>query len=131
MFRVGLSMLILIGACCQLIAQEPNEDIPTNNTVRKKVKHKKHLPPEKTYDRLYTKNTKGTPYGNPCAIDVTHKMGFEFVPLSQGHGKSPIGYFINNMLVKTKLVFTRTPLWRTILNKRFRDCRLSSGDGIG
>ncbi|MCP4457519.1 MAG: hypothetical protein GY816_05750 [Cytophagales bacterium] len=113
------------------IAQETNEEIPTNNTVRKKFKRKRHAPKVKKTSHIYTKSTKGTMYGNPCAIDVTTRMGFVYVPLSQGHGKTPLGYFINNFLVKSKLVFTRTPLWKYTLNKRLQDCRLSSGDGIG
>ncbi len=131
MFKAGLFVLTFLCVCSQSIAQEANEDIPTNNTVRKKVKHRKYEPKERTYDNLYKRSTKGTMYGNPCAIDVTHRMGFEYVPLNQGHGKSPIGYFINNFLVKTKLVLTRTPFWKLILKKRLEDCRLSSGDGIG
>lgn len=131
MFRRALFFVILIGVFCRPMAQDLSEEIPTNNTVRKKFDHRKNDPKIKRYDRLYSKNTKGTMYGNPCAIDVTHKMGFEYVPLVQGHGKSPMGYFLNNLLVKSKLVLTRTPFWKMILNKRLDDCRLRSGDGIG
>lgn len=131
MFRLGFFIAVFLIASSSLVAQEANEDIPTNNTVWKKSKPKKHKSNPKRYSQLYRKNTKGTLYGNPCAIDVTHKMGFEFVPLAQGHGKTTVGHFINNALVKTKLTFTRTPFWKLILNKRLKDCRLSSGDGIG
>ena len=114
---MGIFVAIIRVASSSLFAQEPGEDIPTNNTVWKKSKPKKHKTNPKTYNQLYRKNTKGTLYGNPCAIDVTHKMGFEYVPLVIGHGKTYLGYFINNALVKTRLAFMRTPFWKLILNK--------------
>ena len=101
MFRLVFFVSVFLIASSSLIAQEVNEELPTNNTVRKKLKPKKHKTNPKIYDQLYKKNTKGTLYGNPCAINVTHKMGFEFVPLVQGHGKTSFGQFINNALVKT------------------------------
>ena len=109
---------------------EPDE-MPTNKTAHKKMNHRKYEPKRKEYDKLYKKSTKGTLYGNPCAIDITHKMGFEYVPLAQGRGKTKMGVFVNNLFVNTKLIFTRTPFWKMILNKRFKDCRRKSGDGVG
>ena len=125
-------MLCFVGVfISSLNAQIGEEEIPTNNTVQKRVNHRKYQPKRKIYDKLYKKNTKGTMYGNPCAIDVTHRMGFEYVPLNQKHGKSPIGIILNNTFVGTKLFFTRSPVWKIILKKRLKDCRLSSGDGVG
>ncbi len=130
MIRGVLSLLFLMGFMFFSGAQTIKEDLPTNNTVQKKVNHRKYEPQRKNYDVLYTRKTKGTLYGNPCAIDVTHKMGFQYVPLTQ-EGKTKMGYFLNNLLVKTKLCVTRTPFWKVILNKRLDDCRVKSGDGIG
>lgn len=124
-----LGVLLLIGIFG--FGQIAQEEIPTNNTAHKRVNHRKYEPEEKSYDRLYKRSTKKTLYGNPCAIDVTHKMGFEYVPLAQGHGKSTAGIIVNNVFVNLKLAVTRTPFWKLILNKRLKDCRLKSGDGIG
>lgn len=130
MFRGALCLVFLMGVITVSLGQNIDEDLPTNNTVQKKVDHRKYEPKRKRYDVLYTRKTKGTLYGNPCAIDETHRMGFHYVPLTQ-EGKTKMGYFLNNLLVKTKLCVTRTPFWKVILNKRLDDCRLKSGDGIG
>lgn len=123
-------MSVLLMVFCLAYGQRP-EEFPTNNTRDKRVKHKKYKPRVREYAKIYKSNTKGTLYGNPCALKETRKMGFEYVPLSQGHGKSPIGVVINNFFVKLKLVFTRTPFWKLILKKRFQNCREKSGDGVG
>lgn len=124
-------MAFLICLCAQLYAQEDSEDRPTNFTVHKRINKRKYEPKVKQYDVIYKKNTKKTLYGNPCAIEVTHKMGFEYTPLAQGKGKTSMGLLVNNTFVKLKLVFTRSPFWKLTLNKRLKDCRLKSGDGIG
>lgn len=127
----GLLLIFLIASAYIASAQLGEEERPTNNTAHKRVNHRKYQPKVKRYDKIYKKSTKKTLYGNPCAIDVTHKMGFEYVPLAQGRGKSSMGIFINNLFVNTKLIFTRSPAWKLILNKRLKDCRLKSGDGVG
>jgi hypothetical protein len=115
-----------------LLAQTSPEEFPTNNTANKKRFHpKKHRPKTRSYAKIYKRNTKGTLYGNPCALEVTRSMGFEYVPLTRGKGKSPMGRLLNNLWVKTKLVFTRTPFWKLILNKKLDNCRSRSGDGVG
>lgn len=63
-------------------------------------------------------------YRNSYAIDLTHNVGFEFVLLSQGHGKLLIGYFTDNFRVKFSSVFTHIPFWKHILHKRFENYRL-------
>ena len=124
-------MLFSFGVIFSSNAQISEDERPTNNTAHKRVNHRKYEPKVKTYDKIYKKSTKKTLYGNPCAIEVTHRMGFEYVPLSNGRGKSSVGVIINNIFVGTKLVFTRSPFWKLILNKRLKDCRLKSGDGVG
>lgn len=124
---MGVMILLALAGFSQV---EP-EEIPTNNTAHKRVNHRKYEPKRKVYDRIYKKSTKGTLYGNPCAIDVTHKMGFEYVPLAQGRGKTAMGIAVNNVFVNLKLSVTRTPFWKLFLNKKLKDCRLKSGDGIG
>ena len=131
MIKVCLLGVFILGLMMSGSGQDKNADIPTNNVTHKRVNHRKHQPKIKNYNKLYKKSTRKTMYGNPCAIDVTHKMGFEYVPLAQGKGKTKMGLLINNTFVKSKLCLTRTPFWKMILNKRLKDCRLKSGDGIG
>lgn len=130
MIRWGVFCLGLFAMIAVAMAQVTDE-LPTNNTKRKRVEHRKYEPKRKVYDKLYTKNTKGTLYGNPCALAETRRMGFEYVPLAQGRGKSKVGLILNNTFVHTRLIFTRSPFWKIILNKRLKDCRLKSGDGVG
>ena len=130
MFKRAVVFLFVLSAAWLASAQIVDE-LPTNTTVRKKVNKKKTGPDRKTYSRLYKNSTKGTLYGNPCALEVTHKMGFEYVPLSQGHGKTKVGFILNNVYVSSKLVVTRSPFWKLILKKRLKDCRAKSGDGVG
>ena len=130
MFKRGVIFLMVL--CVGWFASgQIVDELPTNNTANKRVNHKKYEPKRKTYSRLYKSSTKGTLYGNPCALEVTRKMGFEYVPLSQGHGKSSVGLILNNIYVNGKLVVTRSPFWKLILKKRFKECRTKSGDGIG
>jgi len=88
---------------------------------------------KKKYDVIYRPNPKGILYGNPCAVEATHQMGFEYLVEARGipGSKSQKGKFINNLWVKTKLVFTRSPFWKMSLNKRFKQCRRMSGDFVG
>jgi len=121
--------LFIVG--CWMVQAQIAEEIPTNSTVRKRVDHRKYEPKEKSYSRLYKKSTKGILYGNPCALEMTRQMGFEYVPLAQGRGKTRVGLILNNFAVKSKLCVTRTPFWKSILNKRLKDCRLKTGDFVG
>jgi hypothetical protein len=125
------STFLSIFCVCWLAEAQIADELPTNTTSNKRVNHRKYEPKRKTYSRLYKSSTKGTLYGNPCALEITRKMGFEYVPLSQGHGKSAVGLILNNVYVNGKLVVTRSPFWKVILNKRFKECRAKSGDGIG
>lgn len=130
MFKRGVVFVFVLCAGW-LASGQIVDELPTNTTVHKKVNKKKNEPERKNYSRLYKRSTKGTLYGNPCAIQATHKMGFEYVPLSQGHGKTKVGFILNNVYVNGKLVVTRSPFWKLILKKQFKECRSKSGDGVG
>jgi hypothetical protein len=130
MFKRGVIFLFVLSVGW-LVSGQIVDELPTNNTVNKRVNHRKYEPKRKTYSKLYKTSTKGTLYGNPCALEVTRKMGFEYVPLSQGHGKSTVGLILNNTYVNGKLIVTRSPFWKLILKKRLKNCRTKSGDGVG
>jgi len=107
--------------------------IPTEKTDPGSRGMPRDLPRRKKYRNIYVSKLEGTLYGNPCAIEETHRMGFEYViePISGQTSKSRTGKFINNFWVKTKLVLFRSPFWKAILNKRFKRCRNQSGDFVG
>ena len=76
---VALFFILLSSAC---LAQGIEDELPTNTTADVRVDHRRYEPKEKNYDFLYAKDTKKTLYGNPCAIDVTQRMGFMYAPLT-------------------------------------------------
>lgn len=127
--RVVLMFVFFIG--CLAVQAQLSDEIPTNGTVRKRVDHRKYEPKKKTYSQLYKKSTKGILYGNPCALERTRQMGFEYVPLAQGRGKTRVGLILNNTAVRSKLCITRSPFWKLILNKRLKECRMKTGDFVG
>ncbi|MEQ9303310.1 MAG: hypothetical protein RJQ14_05285 [Marinoscillum sp.] len=107
---------------------------PTENVTMGLESNKgKNRPKRKHISYLYTENSKNILYGNPCALEATRKMGFEYVVQPLGIPGSPgeKDFELNNFLVKMKLVFTRSPFWKVILNKRIRECAEKSGDIVG
>ncbi len=130
-----LSLLVLATFCA---AQKKEKDIryyiPTENLDKRKDSNSAALRSKKRkYEVLYRPNAKNILYGNPCAVEATHKMGFEYLvePRRISGSKSQKGKFLNNLWVKTRLVVTRSPFWKLILKKRFKECRKMSGDFVG
>lgn len=108
--------------------------IPTENLDAKKDANKKaNRGSLKRYGVIYRPHAKKILYGNPCALNATRKMGFEYMVESRNatRSASQLGKFWNNLKVKTKLVITRSPFWKVILKKQFRKCRPQSGDIVG
>ncbi|MAE83227.1 MAG: hypothetical protein CMB80_10855 [Flammeovirgaceae bacterium] len=123
----------------KVLAQKSNNDdwekhVPTEN-IRQGYQADKprNRPKRKVIEYIYVKDSKDILYGNPCAMEVTRKMGFEYVPQPLG---VPGGMSINeiekhNMLIKLKLFFTKGPFWKLIVKKRIKDCATNSGDFVG
>lgn len=116
-------------------AQDPIEgDLPTRK-VDKKVKENKasNFPEEKKMRYIYVKDGGKVLFGNPCALQVTHNMGFEY---GIEHRPEP-GFvpwwrrFKTNTGTKTILFFTKGPWWKSTVNKRFKACAMTSGDRRG
>ena len=108
--------------------------IPTENTAMgMDANRKENRGSLKRYAVIYRPNAEKILYGNPCALEATRKMGFEYLVESRNatRSASQFGKFWNNLKVKTKLVFTRSPFWKAILNKRLKKCRPQSGDIVG
>ena len=129
------SILILASFWCLAQKEKPVQDeLPTENLAFNKDSNKKaNKPKRKTYDVIYVPNANRILYGNKCATEETRKMGFEYLvePPNISGSKTGKGKFINNLWVKTKLVVTRTPFWKMILNKKIKKCRTMSGDLVG
>lgn len=108
--------------------------IPTENVDAKKRGNRwKHRPKRKHYEVIYKRSTRGTLYGNPCALEATRKMGFEYVIQTPGIPGAVLleDVRVNNFLVNVKLIFTRSPFWKLILNKKLKRCQQKSGDIVG
>lgn len=129
-----LLILLTISAYSQKTEKGIQDYIPTENLDKKKDANSPALRSKKRkFDVIYRPHNKKILYGNPCAVEATHKMGFEYLVEPRGiqGSKSQKGKFLNNLWVKTKLVVTRSPFWKVILNKRFKKCRRMSGDFVG
>lgn len=111
----------------------PQSDLPTENVKMGKDSNKRaNKPKRKRYSYIYVPNGNKVLYGNPCATEATHKMGFEYLVEPKGNGsKTKKGKILNNLWVKTKLVATRSPFWKAILKRKFKECRIKSGDFVG
>lgn len=133
--------ITLIIACFMLAffvsAQTPDnipDYIPTENLdMRKDANKRANRTKKKRYNVIYRPNAKNILYGNPCAVEATRKMGFEYMvePRNANRSATQKGKFLNNLKVKTKLVLTRSPFWKLILKKKFKKCRPKSGDIVG
>lgn len=136
-----MRVLILI-ICCLIGAlgasAQASEDyraqFPTENIRMGMQSNKgKNKPKRKKIAYIYTEDSKGILYGNPCAVEATRKMRFEYVVQPFGLPGSPNqkDYELNNFLVQLRLFFTRSPFWKLILKKRIRECAEKSGDIVG
>ncbi len=110
------------------------EYLPTENlSIKKNANKPANRPDKKNIALIYTKDANKILYGNPCAMAETHRMGFEYIlePKNGMGSKTQKGKFFNNLLVKIKLLVTRSPFWKVILNKRIENCRQQTGDFVG
>jgi hypothetical protein len=137
-FCVLLTAGLLIGSFCQVAAQSKDKpidkDSPSWVLKQKKKNDAVRDFPKQQYPRyIIITETKGVLYGNPCAVQETHRMGFEYVLLKEGQpGYETVWKKVtNNFFVKTGLVFRRSPFWKLILKKRIEDCRVNTGDFVG
>ncbi|MEO9852179.1 MAG: hypothetical protein ABJH72_02355 [Reichenbachiella sp.] len=133
-FLILAYLLISVGASDALAQNPLEEDLPTRK-VDKKVKENKpgNFPKQKRVRYIYVKDGKKVLYGNPCALQVTHRMGFEY-----GIEHRPEPGFVpwwrrikTNTTTKIILFFTKGPWWRSTVNKKLKRCIQSSGDRRG
>jgi hypothetical protein len=128
---------LLMGICCysqNVIDNSYATQFPTENVnFKKDANNAKNQPKRKNISFIYKESSQGILYGNPCAVEATRKMGFEYVLQPPGIPGSPGDKELerNNFLVNLKLIFTRGPFWKLTLNKRIKQCRINSGDIVG
>ncbi len=137
-WRFCLLMMLMISlAGVECLAQESDEikkDLPTEKIGFKVEDDSKANRPKKKKIRYIIKNgTSGILYGNPCVLQVTRGMGFEYAvqtPLLPGSTIEPRRLW-NNFKVKLLLTLKHGPFWKISLNKRLKECGIKSGDRVG
>ena len=133
MLKIASVIIISLLAANLSFAQET---IPKTSTtdIDVKIKKKKERPAGKRhYMTIIKTHTKNTLYGNKCFEDFTRQLGFTYQIQVKGQPGSLNGFtrFWHNAGTKTALVFTAWPWWKLRVNKRYKECRKSSGDFVG
>lgn len=133
MLKIASVIIISLLAANLSFAQET---IPKTSTtdVNVKIKKKKERPVgRRHYMTIIKTHTKNTLYGNKCFEDFTRQLGFTYQIQVKGQPGSLNGFtrFWHNAGTKTALVFTAWPWWKLRVNKRYKECRKSSGDFVG
>lgn len=108
--------------------------LPSENVDPKKKFKKKSNAPKKNDFALIVKNkSDGLLYGNACMTENTQRMGFEYSIQVKGLPGSLTFWqrVWTNTLVHSRLIFTRGPWWKLVLNNRVKNCRQKSGDLVG
>ena len=139
MQRVSLFIIAFLAFAMSFSQKKSEREfqdyLPTDNLEMGKDDNTAFNRPRKQrrYSYIYVPNGNNILYGNPCALEATRKMGFEYLvePRNGNESKTSAGKFLNNLWVKTKLVFTRSPFWKLTLKKKFKQCRSQSGDFVG
>ncbi len=131
-------LLVFLGGYLTSSAQKREKSVhdyfPSENIdARTDYNKKQNLPKEKNISFIVKNNTANLLYGNPCMIDETHRMGFEYsiqIPGLPGSIRT-VPRVWRNTGVWLKLIFTKGPWWKLTLNRRVKDCRKRSGDLVG
>ena len=120
------------------MAQKKNKDpiekyMPTDNIDYKDDNKRKHAPKRKKIRYIVKNKPKNILYGNPCMVEATHKMGFEYVLQATNTPDSMVGFrrVWGNFRTNLHLVLTRSPFWKLIVNSKLKKCRIKSGDKVG
>jgi hypothetical protein len=133
-FWLLLGVLFLFSNNLLAQPEDLKKNMPTQKTAYKAKVDRNSLPLiPKDYKYIIKNNTKGIYYGNPCAIKVTRKMGFEYdvqVKWTQGSISEPSRNW-KNFKVKMGLILRHSPFWKFRLKKKLRDCGLKTGDRVG
>jgi hypothetical protein len=130
-----LTLIVSLSSCKTMAPTDDlRKNMPTQKTAYKANVDRNSLPLiPREYKHIIKNNTKGIYYGNPCALQVTRKMGFEYdvqVKWTQGSISEPSRNW-KNLKVKLGLILRNSPFWKFRLKKKLRDCGLKTGDRVG
>lgn len=132
MFRIVI--LFFLSLTLSLSAFAQGTIPPTRTTdLNAKMNKKKERPKSKRYMTIIKFNTKQTLYGNKCFEDFTKQLGFIYDIQVKGQFGSTNEFtkFWHNTVVKSGLFLTAWPWWKLRINKRYKECKKSSGDFVG
>ena len=120
--RRTIPLLFLFALLFSLsgVAQTPGQE---------KEKHKRI---KSKYVKIYKPNTKKAIWGSPCALEESHKMGFEYYlgcPTNRNYFY--LDYGMINLVNRVYLTFRNGPFWSIRLKRRIKECRYRTGDYNG
>ncbi|WP_258105787.1 hypothetical protein [Marinoscillum sp. MHG1-6] len=137
---IGLFMSLILICVHQTHAQGSTKErdfrdhMPTENLdPRKEANVHRNRPKRRNIQYLYKDEPDGTLFGNPCVLEQTRRMGFEYMPNPKGlpGAINDDDQYSNNVMVNLRLIVTHSPFWKLILNRRIKRCREKSGDWTG
>jgi hypothetical protein len=132
MKRCVLVSLLSVAFYGQGLAQK--EPPRTNMTSKDGYEDIRREEPQKEEIRyLVRSNLKHTLYGNPCAKEVTNKMGFEYVITPRGSrgNRSILHKAVQNFGPTIILTLRNGPFWKLRAKAKIKKCRKKSGDYVG
>lgn len=132
-YRFIIILFILRVSCFGVLMAQ--DGISTNKTDRNKRagnSREQTQSKNKRYMIIFKPNTRGILYGNPCIMEVTRKMGFEYSVAPKGTPgyKTELGRVLHNFGVKTVLFF-KNPFWKIKVKRKVEECRIKTGDYTG
>ncbi len=127
-------ILVFIGQNGMAQRKESSGFLSTEKTVSQMSHIKKNTPKsQRNIELIFKNNSSKILYGNPCVREQTRKMGFEYT-LQSMKNLGAVSVFSmrgHNLLIYSKLILTRSPFWKVILNYQTKDCRRKTGDFVG
>ena len=129
-------LLLAVPNPSRLTAQNGKVEklFPSENVkIGKDYNKKRYAPREKHLGIIIKNDGKNILFGNPCALMQTQRIRFEYVIQNPKLPKSVPGFSrrMNNFGVHLRLIFTRSPFWKLILNTKIKKCRQKSADLVG
>lgn len=135
MFRIVLVFALTLAIYQSNAQIRSNEEYARTSNIDPKadVNKKKNQTDPRRMRYIVMNEGDGILYGNPCWLEATRKMRFEYVVQREGVPGSmrPNRRRWENTKTFMNLIILRSPFWKVILNNRIKDCRQKSGDMVG
>jgi hypothetical protein len=129
--QLGVFLTLVSLLAFQQVGAQTHE--PVLATSKTSFEHQVKQAKRNRYIRIITSDVHRIGYGNRCAAQATHRMGFEYVPMPIGEieEKSRLYYFMHNQSSRLKIAFKNGPFWQYKLKRYVRECRRTTGDFTG